>query len=297
MGVIKEYYNYIELPVVGNEIVDTTTGESFDISNSVLLKKISREEFSVNYSSFNYINNDKLRDLIAIGIKDVDLALILCMSLNLVQGQNICLAENGKPHSTASIAKMINQREQPVKIKLNRLIKLGLLYYGAIKQVGYNRKVYVVNPNFLKKGQIFNIFLNGLFDGSTNVVGKPSEILYEYNSYFHIDTSALGKLIRSGIRQVDLALFIFMSCNLEQDYNICLDKNNKPHTSNSLSRLTKSSQQSVKEKLNLLVEKDLLHYRVLEKKKGYGKVYIANFHLVKGTRIFKTIIKLLFDDF
>jgi len=297
MGVIKENYNYIELPVVGNEIADRETGETFDISNSVLLKRTSKGEFSISYPSYNYINIDKLRDLIIAGIKDVDLALILCMSLNLIKGQNICLAENDDPHSTASIAKMINQKEQPVKMKLNRLIELGLLYYGVVKQIGYNVKVYVVNPNFLKKGQIFNIFLNELFDGSSNVVGKPSKISYEYNSYFHMDTSVLGKLIVSGIRQVDLALFIFMSCNLEQDFNICLDKNNKPHKSNSLSRLTNSSQQSVKKKLNLLVEKDLLYYGVLEKKKGFGKVYIANFHFVKGKKIFNTTIKLLFNDF
>lgn len=297
MGVIKEYYKYIELPVVGNEITDRETGEIFDISNSVLLKKTSKGKFSVSYPSYNYINIEKLNDLILAGIKDVDLALILCMSLNLIKGQNICLAENDEPHTTASIAKMINQREQPVKIKINRLKELDLLYYGVVKQVGYNRKVYVVNPNFLKKGKKFNIFLKALFAGSSGVQGKPSKISYKYNSYFHIDTSALGKLIRSGIRQVDLALFIFMSCNLEQDYNICLDKNNKPHTSNSLSRLTKSSQQSVKKKLNLLVEKDLLFHGVLEKKKSFGKVYIANIHFVKGKKIFKTIIKSLFDDF
>ena len=297
MGAIEDKYNYTQLNIVGNEIVDVATGEQFDISNSTLLKKTSRGEFSVNYSSFNYINNDKLRDLITAGIKDVDLALILCMSLNLIKGQNICLAENDEPHSTASIAKMINQKEQPVKMKLNRLIELGLIYYGVVKQIGYNSKVYVVNPNFLKKGKTFNIFLKELFAGSTGVKGKPSKISYKYNSYFHIDTSALGKLIRSGIRQVDLALFIFMSCNLEQDYNICLDENNKPYKSNSLSRLTNSSQQSVKKKLNLLVDNDLLHYGVLEEKKGLGKVYIANFHIVKRKKFFKTIIKLLFNDF
>ncbi|MEN8858231.1 MAG: hypothetical protein ABF260_09235 [Flavobacteriaceae bacterium] len=297
MDTKKDEYNYTQLNIVGNKIVDIATGEQFDISNSTLLKKTSRGEFSVNYSSFNYINNDKLRDLIAAGIKDVDLALILCMSLNLIEGQNICLAENDAPHSTASIANMIGQQQQPVKMKLNRLIDLDLLYYGHVKQIGYNRKVFVVNPNFLKKGKIFNIFLKELFTGSTSILGKPSKISYKYNSYFHIDTSALKNLIASGIRQVDLALFIFMSCNLEQDYNICLDEKNKPHTSSSLSRLTNSSQQSIKSKLDMLVEKDLLHYGVLKEKKSYKKVYIANFHLVKGKRNFKSVIKLLFNDF
>ena len=42
MGKIKNEYDYTELSIVGNEIMDTETGETFDISNAILLKKTEK---------------------------------------------------------------------------------------------------------------------------------------------------------------------------------------------------------------------------------------------------------------
>ncbi len=39
-GDIKVLYNYTQLNISGNKIADTETGETFNISNSVLLKKL-----------------------------------------------------------------------------------------------------------------------------------------------------------------------------------------------------------------------------------------------------------------
>ena len=87
-----------------------------------------------------------------------------------------------------------------------------------------------------------------------------------------------------------------MSSNLEEDFNICLDKNDKPHDSESLSKLTNSSKQSVKKKLNTLVDKGFLYYGSTRRKK-FGKVYIANIHFVKESKTFDSSVKELFDDF
>ena len=121
-------------------------------------------------------------------------------------------------------------------------------------------------------------------------------ILYDYDKYFHIDTNNIKKLITSGIKLVDLALLITMSSNLEQEFNICLDQNDKPHTSKSLSKLTKSSQKSVKEKLDTLVDNGFLYHGYARRKK-FGKVYIINLHFVKETQSFDSSIREFFNDF
>lgn len=296
MGDIKVSYNYTQLNISGNEIADTETGDRFDISNSVLLKRTETGKISISYPFYNFINSKKLIDLIVSGIKEVDLALLICMSANMSKGENICLKNNDDPHSTGTIAEMIGQTIQATKAKINRLIKLDLLHYGIVNHRRNSGKVYVVNPNILKNGILSKVFLKEFFKGSSNVQNKPNMVLYDYDKYFHIDTNNIKKLINSGIKLVDLALLITMSSNLEQEFNICLDQNDKPHTSKSLSKLTKSSQKSVKDKLDTLVDNGFLYHGYARRKK-FGKVYIINLHFVKETQSFDSSIRELFNDF
>lgn len=298
MGVIKHEYNYTELPIVGNEIIDKETGEIFDISNAVLLKKTEIGKFSISYSSFIFLNTEELKLLLVAGIKDVDLALLISMSSNLVTGKNICLSDDDTPHTAASIGKLISNSEQATKLKLNSLVKEGLLHYGVIKQEKGFGKVYVVNPHLIKKGVDFSVFLKELFDESTTttIEVNSNKINYTYNKYFHLDTTRLRHLLRSGIKQIDLALVISMSGNLEDDLNICLRDDDTPHTTASIGKLINNSEQSTKLKLNRLVKKGLLHYGVIKKKQGFGKVYIVNPHLIKRTKFFISFLAELFND-
>ena len=187
MGDIKVEYNYKQLKISGDEIADTETGETFDISNSVLLKRTEKGKISISYSLYNFINSEKIIDLVVFGIKDVDLALLICMSLNMLKGENICLENNGTPHTTASIASMIGQTIQSTKLKLNRLMNLNLIYYGTIDHRRNSGKVYVINPNILKTSNLSKVFLKKLFIGSKVVINKPNLVLYKYDNFFHID--------------------------------------------------------------------------------------------------------------
>ena len=206
MGSIKVLYSYTQLNISGNEIADTETGETFDMSNSVLLKRTETGKISISYPFYNFINSKKIIDLIESGIKDVDLALLICMSLNILKGENICLNNNDDPHSTDSIAKMIGQTIQATKVKLNRLINLDLIHYGTINHRRNLGKVYVINPNILKKGNLSRVFLKKLFKGSNNVENKPNLVLYKYHKFFHIDTNSLKKTINYKIKLVQKLL-------------------------------------------------------------------------------------------
>ena len=67
-------------------------------------------------------------------------------------------------HKTSTIASLTGHSEQAVKLKLNRLIKAGLLHYGIIKEIKRLGKVYVMNPHFIRKGVKFSASLSELFD-------------------------------------------------------------------------------------------------------------------------------------
>ena len=59
MGIIKTEYKYTQLNITGNEIIDRETGEAFDISNAVILKKTETGKISIHYASFIYLNIEK----------------------------------------------------------------------------------------------------------------------------------------------------------------------------------------------------------------------------------------------
>ena len=295
MGKITNEYTYTALPIVGSEIIDKETGEIFDVSNSVLLKRTEIGKISIGYTSFIYLNTEKLRALLVAGIKQVDLALLISMSSNLLIGKNISFKDADTPHTAASIGKLIGLSEQSTKLKLNRMVDEGLLHYGTLEQEKHFGKVYVVNPNLIKKGLSFSNSLIELFHKPI-AVKEDIASYYHYKEYFHIDTSRLLTLFKNEIKQVDLALLISMSCSLEEEVNISLKNADTPHTAASIGELIGLSKQSTKLKLNDLVNKDLLHYGVLKEKKGFGKVYIVNPHLIKTTKSFNSFLAGLFND-
>jgi len=149
------------VPIEGREIVDISTGEIIPVDNSTLLKRTSTGEITINSKEYVYVDTFNLSKLLLAGIKQVDLALLLSISNNLLINYNICLDSAGKPLTTASIAKLINNTEQSVRRKLNRLIDQGLLHYGKYDRYG---KVYIVNPFLIRKGRKLNAGLSRLFD-------------------------------------------------------------------------------------------------------------------------------------
>ena len=295
MGIIKIEYKYTQLNITGNEIIDRETGEAFDISNAAILKKTETGKISIHYASFIYLNIEKLRGLLEKKIKQIDLALLISMSINLLISKNISLKDDDTPHTASSIGKLIGLSEQSTKLKLNRMEDEGLLHYGTLKQEKHFGKVYVLNPSLIKKGLSFSNSLIELFYKPTAVKEDVASYCH-YGEYFHIDTSSLLILLEKKIKQIDLALLVSMSCNLEEKVNISLKDDDTPHTAASIGKLVRLSEQSTKLKLNSLLKKDLLHYGVLRKKTDLGKVYVVNPHLIKTKKSFDSFIGVLFND-
>ena len=147
----------------GNDIVDTETGELINIGNSTLLKRTSTNEITINSKEYVYVDVQTLMKLLKKGVKQVDLALLLSLSSNLLIKYNICLNDDDEPLKTSTIAVLINNKPQSTKRKINRLIKHGLLYYGVYKQNKRLGKVYIINPYFIRKGRKLSGGLRFLF--------------------------------------------------------------------------------------------------------------------------------------
>ena len=148
MGTIKQRYKDTK----AKEIIDYETGEIIDLSHTGLIERKSTNEITISSKAYVYFDTDQLFTLLDNGIKQVELALLITISSNLMIGSNICMINDSKPHTTESIAKLIGTTPQSVKLKLNSLQKIGVINYGVMKEDKRLGKVYIINPHIIRKG-------------------------------------------------------------------------------------------------------------------------------------------------
>ena len=164
MGSVTHRYRDSKIALNSKKIADVETGEIFEIGDANLMKRINTGEITINSKAYVYLDTDVLMYLIKQGIRQVDLALLVTLSSNLLTGCNICMQNEDEPHTTLTIGEMTGNSKQAVKIKLNRLIDLGLLHYGVLKEKKGLGKVYIVNPHLIRKGLKFKPSLAVLFE-------------------------------------------------------------------------------------------------------------------------------------
>ena len=160
MGTIKQRYKDSK----AKEIIDYKTGEVIDISYTGLIERKSTDQISISSKTYVYLDTEQLFTLLTNGIKQVELALLISISNNLMIGSNICMINDEKPHTSESIAKLIGTTTQSVKLKLNSLVKIGVIHHGIMKENKRLGKVYIVNPHIIRKGHKMKQSLGTVFD-------------------------------------------------------------------------------------------------------------------------------------
>jgi len=165
MAKITQRYKIKKLPK-NIAAVDMTSAEVVPTDGNIFTIKNSGR---VNLSYYNYImlNLECLNAILSIGIKQVELGLLISICSNLLVNENICLQDNNEPHTTSSIAKLTGHSEQATKKKLNSLKKMDLLNHSFTKYKFGQKKVYRVNPHIIRKGVHMNSILATLFNDIT----------------------------------------------------------------------------------------------------------------------------------
>jgi hypothetical protein len=145
------------------QTVNTVSGELNEFADFIMLRQEATNEVEYQYSSFVVLNTFRLMSLLKDGIKQCDLALITSISLNMRYGYNICMKDSETPHDAKSIAELIDEKEQSVRRKLKRLIKLGVIAHQKMPWLHNLGKVYIVNPLYIKIGKHHSDALPGIF--------------------------------------------------------------------------------------------------------------------------------------
>jgi hypothetical protein len=144
-------------------VVDRRTQKEIVTKGELTVKEYTGQ-INVNYKSYIYLNLEALAFVLSHKVRQVDLGVLISMCTNLLPIENICCHVDGEPHTAKTIAVLTNQSEQAVKKKLNNLCKLNVLDYSVAIVRLKRKKVYRVNPHFLRIGKDLNKSILGRFN-------------------------------------------------------------------------------------------------------------------------------------
>lgn len=131
--------------------------------------------------SYFTIDSDRLNTLVANGIKEVDLGLLLILASNIEFSTNRCMDENNTPFTIRALSQLLNQSEHTVGRKLKRLISLNLVartkHSKALK-----RSYFYVNPYLMRRGKDLADFLQQEFQDIEPADNKKSKEIEQLNA-------------------------------------------------------------------------------------------------------------------
>lgn len=158
------------------QITDLTTGEIIELSNDDVYRTIDTHQVQYHFDFYMTTNTERVQSLIESGISLGDLGLLMAISVKLLPVQNICMMDDKTPHTTKSISELIHYSVDRTKTKLDNLISFGVLAYEKIHWKNGSKKVYIVNPYYIRRGKIFVNYIPTLFPRSAKEGKVLSEI-------------------------------------------------------------------------------------------------------------------------
>lgn len=161
---------------------------------------------------------------------------------------------------------------------------------GQVKQSNNFKKVKSPTGEILipNTGEIINIS-----DGALIKLSPSGLVKVSYNHYNFIDTDMTTILLKKGVTQTELGFLQVITSNLLMKYNICLQKDDTPHTSHTIAKLCQESLQSVNRKIKKLINLNILFKGEMYR---YKKVYVVNPHVLKKGVEFNSELLTYFNE-
>lgn len=160
---MKRKFKTEEYPADKYGIFDKETGEPIELDYGKIIASKPTKQVSVSFKNYLYLDTDRLKILKNNSISDFEIGLLLLMCSNLAFNSNIAMTDEGVPHTSKSIAEMLDQTPQAVRRKLRKLEQKGVIKKTNIPGNRDLGKVYLVNPYLIRRGKNFGDFLLRIF--------------------------------------------------------------------------------------------------------------------------------------
>ena len=145
-------------------MINNKTSEVIEIKNSAIIRRTLTGKSTVSSNKYIYLDQDRLDAIHAKGIKLNELGFLILMCKDLMFNYNISMYDQKNPHSAKSLGLQLKITEQSASRILRKLIELGVVSKGKIKEMKHLGVVYTLNPYFLRVGKNFSSSIDVLFD-------------------------------------------------------------------------------------------------------------------------------------
>lgn len=137
--------------------INKLTGEieEFEKDSKVFTTKLTGD-VEYNSKNYSYLDNDKLIELLNKEIKYNELGVLITMSVQLMKRYNICMYDEITPFSTKTLSEILKITPQATRNIIRRLIELNIVAEVTIKEMKHLGKVFVINPQLIRKGKQFS---------------------------------------------------------------------------------------------------------------------------------------------
>ena len=141
-------------------------------------------------------------------------------------------------------------------------------------------------------GELFEPVNSNLY-----TVADDNGLIFNSRHYFNFDEDRLKCILAAGIDFKTLGVFIVLTQNIKNKYNVCMNSDKQTFNAKRLSKEIKKSTQQSRKYIRELIEYNIIHEGVLEDRKDLKKVLVLNPFLVRKGRLMDDSLRGLFIDF
>lgn len=169
-----------------DKYVNHETGETMRSetkSNERVQKKKPNGTFEINSDNYVMFDDNAVKYLLKV-LNRTDVSRVFQMG-NMTRGEcSVISHPNSKPHTSDSLAKVLDMSMNKFYSMIRTLVKEGILAYTVCAPTGFVRKIYILNPYIARKKRTMNCELMMTFcDVSKDVIPREKMQVMKIGGY------------------------------------------------------------------------------------------------------------------
>jgi hypothetical protein len=150
------------------------TGEI--LGPGVEIKEIVVTDESIYKSKHCLILDTDALNIVKSNLSYSDFGALIRMCENVSWDFNVLLTSDKTiPHTNSSIAKELNITGEGARKILNKLVSKNILAYCICYPAGFKKKVYILNPSLMRRGNKFKNAVSSMFRDLTEPFDEVNE--------------------------------------------------------------------------------------------------------------------------
>lgn len=169
-----------------DDYVNTDTGETMRSETKPeerIQKKVPNRTFQINSDNYVTFDDNAVKYLLKV-LNRIDVSRVFQMG-NMTRGDcSVISHPNYKPHTSESLANVLELSMNKFYAMVRRLVKDGILSYTVCAPTGFVQKIYMLNPYIARKKKTISCELMYVFcDVTKDVIPREKMVIGNVGPY------------------------------------------------------------------------------------------------------------------